>query len=348
MRDQDIVEVLYKGLTIVNALLTWAGKKVSRRELAEKTGLAPKQVGRYLNTLEALHFPLKRQRDGTEEMVTMERDAQKRLRLLPFTSEELTALSFYLSLSPYVHDAPPLGSLHTACQKVATFVQDDLQHGSQLSAAFLPFAKHYKVYGTPQTQEVLRSLIPAILESRVCDITYQTLTAEAARNHQIHPYTLCLYNGGLYLFVYRPENDALMVLSVERICTISIAALSFTKDPDVLQRIEARRQRAFGIIDDDEALAVTLKFTAEQAPYVRERVWHASQRLEEQEDGSLILRFQASGEFEIMRWILGWGSEVEVLEPPELRQALAQRLQTAAQQYAGDSDKASVGPEVGA
>jgi len=43
-----------------------------------------------------------------------------------------------------------------------------------------------------------------------------------------------------------------------------------------------------------------------------------------------------------MRWILGWGSEVEVLEPPELRQALAQRLQTAAQQYAGDGDKASV------
>jgi len=335
MRDQDIVEVLCKVLTIVNTLLTWAGKRVSRRELTDKTGLAPKQVWRYLNTLEALGFPLSRQRHGKEEMVAMERDAQKRLRWLPFTNEELTALYFYLSLSPYVHDTSPLGSLHTACQKIATFLQNDLQEGSQPSAAFLPFAKHYKVYGTPQTQDVLQSLIPALLESRVCGVTYQTPTAETTRSHWIHPYTLCLYNGGLYLFAHRPEDDALMVLSVERIHTISVEGRSFTKDPDILQRMEARRQRAFGIIDDDAELSVTLKFTAEQAPYVRERVWHPSQRLEDQEDGSLILRFQASGEFEMMRWILGWGSEVEVIEPPELRQALAQRLQTAARQYVG-------------
>ncbi len=160
MRDQDVVEVLYKGLIIVNTLLAWAGRTVSRRDLAEKTGLAPKQVGRYLNTLEALGFPLKRQRRGTEEMVAMQRDVQKRLRLLPFTTEELTALYFYTSLAAYVHDTTPLGNLHTACQKIATFLQHDLQHGSQLSGAFLTFAKHYKVYGTPQTQDVLHSLIP--------------------------------------------------------------------------------------------------------------------------------------------------------------------------------------------
>src|SRR5205823_8040189 len=78
--------------------------------------------------------------------------------------------------------------------------------------------------------------------------------------------------GGLYLFAHRPEDDALMVLSVERIRTINVEDLAFTKDPDVRQRIEDRRQRAFGIIDDGEALSVTLKFTAAQAPYIRERV----------------------------------------------------------------------------
>ncbi len=348
MRDQDVVEVLYKGLIIVNTLLAWAGRTVSRRDLAEKTGLAPKQVGRYLNTLEALGFPLKRQRRGTEEMVAMQRDVQKRLRLLPFTTEELTALYFYTSLASYVHDTTPLGNLHTACQKIATFLQHDLQHGSQLSGAFLTFAKHYKVYGTPQTQDVLHSLIPALLESRVCEVTYKTPTADTARSYRIHPYTLCLYHGGLYLFAYRPAQETLMVLSVERIGAINPDNTLFTKDPAILQRIEARRQRAFGIIDDDEELSVTLKFSAAQAPYVRERVWHPSQSLEEQEDGSLLLRFQASGEFEIMRWILGWGSEVEVVEPPALRQALAQRLKAAAQQYAGENDQQVMAGETGA
>jgi len=96
---------------------------------------------------------------------------------------------------------------------------------------------------------------------------------------------------------------------------------------------EAKRERAFGIIDDEEVLEVVLKFTAEQAPYVRERVWHPSQRLQAQEDGSLIVRFQASGEFEIVRWVRGRGEDVEVLEPPALRQAVAQYLQEAARHY---------------
>lgn len=330
MRDQDIVEILDKGLTILNTLLAWAGKKVTRRELAEKTGLAPKQVGRYLNTLEALHFPLTRERRGTEEMVMMTRDARRPLRLLPFTTQELTAVYFYTALSPYVHDSASPGSLHTACAKIAAFLQDDVQQGGKPGAAFLSFAKHYKTYSTPEVQAVLTCLVPALVESRVCSITYKTPTAAHARSYTIHPYTLDVYHGGMYLFAYRPEPDTLMVLSVERIGTITVEDCSFAKVPEVLQRIEARRQRAFGIIDDDDVLAVTLKFTAEQAPYIRERVWHPTQHLEEQAEGSLILQFQASGWFEIVRWVLGWGNWVEVLEPPELRQAIAQHLQAAA------------------
>ena len=60
---------------------------------------------------------------------------------------------------------------------------------------------------------------------------------------------------------------------------------------------------------------------------------HSTQHIEEQADGSLVLRFQASGHFEITRWILRWGEHVEVLEPSALRQAIAQNLQAAAQQY---------------
>jgi hypothetical protein len=39
-------------------------------------------------------------------------------------------------------------------------------------------------------------------------------------------YTLCLYNGGLYLFAHCPGDDALMVLSVERMRTINVEDLS--------------------------------------------------------------------------------------------------------------------------
>ena len=95
-----------------------------------------------------------------------------------------------------------------------------------------------------------------------------------------------------------------------------------------------KRARAFGMLDDAEVLEVVVKFTAEQAPYVQERVWHETQSLQVQADGSLLLHMQASGRFEIVRWILGWGEHVKVLEPRALRQEVAEHLRLAAQQYA--------------
>jgi predicted DNA-binding transcriptional regulator YafY len=92
--------------------------------------------------------------------------------------------------------------------------------------------------------------------------------------------------------------------------------------------------RAFGLIDDGEVLDVVVKFSAAQALYVRERLWHSTQQLESLPDGSLILRLQASGRFEIQRWVLGWGDQVEVLAPPCLRAEVAASLQAIVAQYA--------------
>ena len=55
-----------------------------------------------------------------------------------------------------------------------------------------------------------------------------------------------------------------------------------------------------------------------------------------QEDGSLILRFRESGQFEIIRWVLRWGEDIGVLEPLALHQAVAQHLQDAARHYTRD------------
>src|SRR5207248_10573458 len=68
---------------------------------------------------------------------------------------------------------------------------------------------------------------------------------------------------------------------------------------------------------------VSLRFDAYQARWIRERSWHPSQRIEEQEDGGLVLRLRVAGEGDLLRWILGYGSHVEVVEPAALRARVA-------------------------
>ena len=334
----QIVHSFYVALTILDRLVHAHGRitaETLEQELAEnEQGMVPRvarSIRRYLKRFAELGFYFAKSADVRG--VHVPQAFRQKLHVLNFTEDELIALHFHLTLlGDMVQDSHLQAHLATVGQKIglgvgALYNLDALQH------AFLPFQKWYKMYSSRATKTKLALVVRALHEAKVCHIRYRTLQANRDWTVCMHPYTLFEYEGGLYLFAYLPDDDRVVVLGVERIHYITVLEESFAKLPHIWQQIEAKRKRAFGIIDDEEELDVVLKFTAEQAPYVRERVWHPSQYLTEQEDGALILRFRASGRFEIIRWVLGWGEHVEVLEPPALRQEIAQHLQTAAQQY---------------
>jgi predicted DNA-binding transcriptional regulator YafY len=66
-----------------------------------------------------------------------------------------------------------------------------------------------------------------------------------------------------------------------------------------------------------------------------ETTWHSLQQTERTPDGGMIWRSTVSGVIEIRLWILSWGEDAEVLEPPELRAQVRDILGRAASQYAG-------------
>ena len=74
---------------------------------------------------------------------------------------------------------------------------------------------------------------------------------------------------------------------------------------------------------------VVVRFTEEQAPYIWERIWHPSQKLEELEDGRVVLRLRGRRVYEIKSWVLSFGAAAEVLEPEELREAVREEMQEA-------------------
>ena len=90
---------------------------------------------------------------------------------------------------------------------------------------------------------------------------------------------------------------------------------------------------AFAIQKGEKAVAVSVRFAARQARWIRERRWHKSARVQEQLDGGLVLHLQVAETSEIKRWVLQFGSEAEILRPASLRRAVAQEIQAAAKAY---------------
>jgi proteasome accessory factor B len=66
------------------------------------------------------------------------------------------------------------------------------------------------------------------------------------------------------------------------------------------------------------------------ARYIRDRLWHPSQKLRELPDGRLELSLRVADTLEVRRWILGYGGEAEVAEPDGLREALRREAESLA------------------
>jgi len=83
---------------------------------------------------------------------------------------------------------------------------------------------------------------------------------------------------------------------------------------------------AFQVHGGTEVVEVSIWFSPEKAQFIRERLWHPSQRIEEGEDGSLILKMKPAGLVEVKNWVLQFGRDAEVLAPKTLREAIRNEI----------------------
>lgn len=83
--------------------------------------------------------------------------------------------------------------------------------------------------------------------------------------------------------------------------------------------LAAYAERAFGSFhNDDEYGEVIWKFEPRAADRARRFLFHPRQEVKDLDDGSIIVRFEASGRLEMCWHLYAWGDCVEVLAPPAL------------------------------
>jgi predicted DNA-binding transcriptional regulator YafY len=172
-------------------------------------------------------------------------------------------------------------------------------------------------------------------EGRVVEIDYDPGSAPPKRA-RVHPYFLepDAALRSVYLIGHDEAAEALRTYKVERIRTATLTQDRY-EIPDDFDP-DRWLANSWGIWSSDSTPAerVRLRFDASVAHRVREAVWHRSQELTELEGGGVELAVTVAGTIEIRPWIMSWGDGVEVLEPPALREAVAEAVRGAAARYA--------------
>jgi predicted DNA-binding transcriptional regulator YafY len=96
--------------------------------------------------------------------------------------------------------------------------------------------------------------------------------------------------------------------------------------------LQAYADESFGIYQDDTE-DVVLRIRPHGVDDARRWRFHARQKLEEQPDGSILVRFRASGMRELAWHLFTWGDKVQILEPRALKDMMAGELEIALQTH---------------
>jgi len=173
-------------------------------------------------------------------------------------------------------------------------------------------------------------------EGRVVELVYDPGTGTEKRT-RVQPYFLepDAALRSVYLIGFDEPAGAMRTYKVERIRSATLTTDRY-EIPDDFDP-DAWLANSWGIWSSEgtPTALVRLRFDASVAHRVREAVWHRSQQLTELGGGGVELTVMVAGVIEIRPWVLSWGGAVEVLEPAELREAIAASVRGAAARYAG-------------
>ena len=78
------------------------------------------------------------------------------------------------------------------------------------------------------------------------------------------------------------------------------------------------------------------------AGYIKEKIWHESQEIHPQADGSIIFEAEVAGTDEIKFWIMCWGSHALVLEPESLREEIRTEAESLLNRYEKEGEKREI------
>jgi predicted DNA-binding transcriptional regulator YafY len=158
---------------------------------------------------------------------------------------------------------------------------------------------------------------------------YHSVSSARVKDYLVHPYRLAFAHGGLYLLAYVPDYTSVRTFAVDRIASVSLEKQTFTPKETVGNDVFAN---SLGV-NTGPAENVDLEFDAPVAPYVRARVWHASQQIQEAAAGRLRLSMDVCHDWALRSWILGWGPFVRVVAPAPLAREIKADLDAAGAQY---------------
>lgn len=328
---------LTERMTRIPLLL--AERARSQRELARSLRVSGKTIRRDIDILSS-YYPIVAERDGRE--ITYRFSDGYKYQSPAFTPAELASLLLaqeaIAAREPSPVRSPFANHGQSLLEKVRASLPASLRQrldtlASIFGSAVVP-AKDFTPYAS-----TIDRLTVAAMEGRRVRLQYHTLTTDKISTRRVDPYAIYFDPDGatLKLVGYDDRRGRILPFSIDRIRSLQETGEKFTR-PVSFNLKEYLTANCFNGLHG-ELVDIRLRARGVIARVFDERMFHPSQRTVERtprtskHEETTTIQMRVAGGHGLIRFILGWGSGVEVLEPESLRHQVAEAHLEAAKQY---------------
>lgn len=179
-----------------------------------------------------------------------------------------------------------------------------------------------------------QSLTQALRDRLEVCFEYRGLADAKPRARRVRGYHLGCIDHKWYLFGWDLERKALRTFALSRMGRLRVTQATFRKPPhfNLAEMLKGALTVHSG--NAGRSMVVRLRLAGWAARVASERRWHPTQEVRPLGAGCVEIELRLSGLEEVFRWIMSWGAQVEVLEPPELRERVRREAAALASSHA--------------
>lgn len=320
--DDDRIKSKAARLRRIEHRLYNAPQGLRASDLAKDCGVARRTIYRDLMALHDMGVPV------WEDKGRFGIDRAAYLSTVRLNLNEAIALYFAARLLAH-HSDEHNPHIVSALDKMAAGLPDQTVSSQIAQVADLVRARPIR----GEYVHTLETITRAWADRRLVRLRYRAPNREVTERVVAPYFVEVSRNGpGAYVIGHDTLRDAIRTFKLERVERAEALDEPYDIPADFDPNVFLAN--AWGVMDEGAAVDVRLRFSEAAAPRVRESFWHHSQQLTERDDGGCDLGLTIGGTRELLPWVLGWGADVEVLAPDELREEVAAQGRRMAELYA--------------
>lgn len=301
---------------------------VPMADLSEELSCSERSVHRVIADLrDRFGMPVEHAEGRGYYLDTRAQDSPHRLPDLWFTAEELEAL---LILQRHLETLEPgllADRLEPARQRIEHLLADRRPGLAGLAdrVRFIAIGQRHMV------PRHFAAIAEALIQRQALRIAYHARSSEESTERTIDPQRLVHYRDTWYLDAWCRLRTDLRTFSLDR---IERCAIGDEPAADIApDRLEAHYATAYGIFAGEPTDTAVLRFTPKGALWAAAVEWHPREQARWLETGEYELHVPYRHSEELVRDVLAYGPDAEILGPDELRRALAARIKETAACY---------------